>query len=258
MDDSDLLLGEFDDIDDELEEFVFEPDAWDFAIEIGMTLDLEPDAAVLEDLSDAMLVWATGPELERLTDGAVEGIWDHELEALVREGIERVGTRDGWEAAAAAALVEFDRDPRASEVGREIVRYLASQVGGGGYGFVLCLDCLSCGIAAAPRPSRRGLAVRAAIVAARAAAVPDVELRAAVAEAAFRAPAARLATIARRKAVRDRLGYLGRLGARSMPALATELKAIAGEPLPDRAEDDDVWQVACTYLVEREARPLMH
>jgi hypothetical protein len=257
VDDSDLLLGDLDAPDD-LDEFVFEPDAWDFAIEIGMRLDLEPDVAALADLGDAMLVWAKGPELERLTDDAVERIWDDELAALVRQGIERLATREVWETAAAAALAEFDRDPPASEVAREIVRYLASQVGSAGHGFLLCLDCLSCGVAAAPPADRRRLAVRAAIVAARAAAVPDLEVRAALEGATFRAPAARLGTIARRRAVRERLGRIGWLAARSMPPLATELRAIAAEPVPERADDDDVWQVACSYLVEREARPLMN
>jgi hypothetical protein len=260
VDDSDLLLDDFDDFDDldDLDDFVFEPNAWDFAIEIGIGLDREHDRAALDELADAMLVWAEGPELERLTDDAVERIWDDELTVLVRQGIERLGTHDNWQTAAAAALAEFDRDPPSSEVAREVVRYLASQLGSDDHPIFFCLDCLSCAIADVPPVSRRELAVRAAIVGARNAAVPDVELRAALAGAPVEAPAARLATIGRRKAVRERLGRLGRLGERSMPPLATELKAIAAEPLPERAEDDDVWRVACTYLVEREARPLMN
>ena len=42
---------------------------------------------------------------------------------------------------------------------------------------------------------------------------------------------------------------------RSLPVLAWELRAIAGEPLPERAEDDDVWEEVCTLLLAGVARP---
>ena len=129
------------------------------------------------------------------------------------------------------------------------------QLGGADHPVFFCLDCLDQQLSAAPHDERRALAVRVAIVAGRNAAVPEAELRAALASAAVEQPAARLATAARREAVRARLGRLGAFGRESMPVLAAELTSIAVEPLPGRAEDDDVWQEACTHLLTEEARP---
>jgi hypothetical protein len=252
------LDNELDDLDKLLDDFVFEPNGWDFAVEIGIGMDPEVDRPALDELADAMLVWAKGPELERLTDTAVERIWDDELAGLVRDGIERLGTREDWRAAAAAALVEFDRDPSASEIAREVVRYLAMQCGSADHPWFFCLDCMDCALRAAPAEEHRALAVPAAILGARNANIPDVELRAALASALVEAPARRLGTAARRAAVRARLARLGRLGRGSMPMLAAQLRAIAAEPLPERPEDDDVWQVACTHLLEQKARPQMN
>ena len=89
----------------------------------------------------------------------------------------------------------------------------------------------------------------------RNAAVPEDELRAALAEVTSRSPVERLGTAERRAAVRARLGRLGELGRESMPALAAELCALAAEPLPSRAEDDDVWEEVCTLLLAGVARP---
>jgi hypothetical protein len=46
-----------------------------------------------------------------------------------------------------------------------------------------------------------------------------------------------------------RLGRIGSLGCRSIPALAVELQAIAREPLPSRPEEDDVWSAVCEELL---------
>jgi hypothetical protein len=40
-----------------------------------------------------------------------------------------------------------------------------------------------------------------------------------------------------------------------MPELAVELKALAAEPLPDHAADDDVWREACLHLLAEVGRP---
>src|SRR5436309_4971609 len=104
-----------------LDDFVFEPNGWDFAMSIGIGVDPETDRAALDELADAMLVWAEGVELERLTDEAVERLWDDELELLVRGGIVRLAAEEDWRKAATAALAEFDRDPRRSEIAREVV-----------------------------------------------------------------------------------------------------------------------------------------
>jgi hypothetical protein len=247
MDDADLHLL--------LDDFVFEPNAWDFAVDMRIGVDLEADRAALDELADAMLVWAQGPALERLTDDAVERLWDAELEGMVREGIVRLSSLDGWEQGAAAALAEFDRDPPRSEVAREVVRHLAMQLGSADHPVFFCLCCIEEALVRAEPAGRRAHAVRVAIVARRNAGVPASELQDALVEAARCPPAARLGTVARREAIRTRLGRLGELAAESMPDLAVELKALAAEPLPERPEDDDVWQEACVHLLAEVGRP---
>jgi len=132
------------------------------------------------------------------------------------------------------------------------------QLGSADHFFLFFLDCLDCAVSDTPPQERRALAVRAAILGARDAAVPDDELRAALADTLLDSPTVRLATVARREAVRARLGRIGRLGAKSMPLLAAELRKVAAEPLPECAADDDVWQVACAHLLEQGARPAMN
>ena len=112
--------------------------------------------------------------------------------------------------------------------------------------------------AAADPCDRRAHALEAAVVAARNAAVPESELREALAGAMQCPPADRIATVARREAVRTRLGRLGELATESMPALAAELKAIAAEPLPERPADDDVWQAVCVHLLAEVGRPQLN
>lgn len=250
MDDADVELL--------LEDFVFEPNAWDFAVDLRIGLDPETDPRALDELADAMLVWAQGPELERLTDEAVGRIWDDQLEGMVRAGIVRLSAWDGREQGAAAALAEFDRDPPRSEVAREVVRQLAMQVGNNDHPVFFCLCCIEEMLVRAQPAERRAHAVRVAIVATRNAGVPVAEIQEALAGAAHCPPAERLGTVERRAAVRTRLGRLGELGTESMPDLAVELKKLAAEPLPERAADDDVWQEACVHLLAEVGRPALN
>jgi hypothetical protein len=240
---------------DLLDDFVFEPTAWDLAFSLGIGIDPETDPPVLDELADAMLMWAPEPTLERLTAPALDQLWDDELAGLIRAGLERLAARDGWEQAATAALREFDRAPQEAKVTREVIRCLAMQVGGEDQPPFFCLDCLDDAAARVAPSERRPLARRAALVARRNAAVPDDELRAVLADVASSSPLARLGTVERRAAVRARLGRLGELGRNSMPTLASELRALAAEPLPARAEDDDVWEEVCTLLLADLARP---
>jgi hypothetical protein len=242
-------------LDDLLDDYVFEPTAWDLAFAIGIGVDADADRAALDELADAMLVWANGPELERLTDEAVERLWVDELEQWIREGLVRVAADDGWEQAASAALVEFERAPRSAEVSREVVRHLAMQLGGADHPVFFCLDCLDCAMSNADSAGRRELAARVAILARRNADVPAAELHAAFDGAPAHSPSERLGTIGRRQAVRARLGRLGELGRDSMPTLAAELRAIASESLPESALDDDIWEVTCAALLTDLARP---
>jgi hypothetical protein len=237
-----------------LDDDTFEPTAWDFAVSLGIRLDPETDPPALDELADAMLVWAEGPELERLTDDAVERIWDTELEGMVRGGLVRLSGGDGWEEGAAKALAAFDRDPPRSEVAREVVRYLAMQLGGADHPF-FCLCCIEEALVRAEPADRRAHAVRVAILATRNAGVPAAEIEDALADAPRCPPAVRLGTIERRAAIRARLGRLGAFATESMSDLAVELKALAAERLPEQPEDDDVWQEACLHLLAEVGRP---
>ena len=92
-------------------------------------------------------------------------------------------------------------------------------------------------------------------VARRNAGIPEEEVRAARIAARFRSPVETLATDERRRAVRERLGRIGRLARTSMPLLAAELETIGAERLPKQPEDDDVWVELCQLLLREEARP---
>ena len=235
------------------EDFVFEPTAWDLAFAIGIGADPETDRPALDELADAMLVsMPDGERLEALTDVALDAIWSDELETMMRDGLERLRGREDWRTAAEASLVELGIDARAAEVSREVVRHLAMELSHKDTRFFFCVDCLDERIACAGPAGRRRIALEAAIVARRDAAVPPEEL-----VAALRAPAtmATLGTRERRLAVRQRLGRLAAFGCRSLRSLAPELQSIADEPLPDAAADDDVWNVVCVALLAEVAAP---
>ena len=238
------------------DDFVFEPTAWDLAFSIGLGFDPEKDPLLLDELVDAMLMHVDhGPLLERLTDEAMERIWDDELAAEIRTGLVRLTSKEDWAAAASAALVEFDRDPAAAEVSREVVITFAMQIGQEDHPVFFCLCCIEETLPSLEPADRRALARRAAILARRNTAISVEEIQAALANAHVLAPAARLATDERRRAVRARLGRLGELGRESMPQLAVELQALANEPLPDLSEEDDVWEEVCNLLLADVARP---
>src|SRR3954454_24838551 len=204
-DDLELLDDSVDD------DFVFEPNGWDLAVEIGLRLELEPDREALDELADAVLVWADEPVIERLTVAAFPRVWNEELEAAVREGLERLAARDEWRGAVAVALAQLDRDPPSAEVAREGVRHLAMQVGQVGTPFFFCLDCIDEVVKHAPPGDRRSVAIEAAVATVRNA--TGVE-----------------GTEAQRAAVRAQLGRLGELGRDSVRSLAAELRLIATEP----------------------------
>src|SRR5439155_21249046 len=74
------------------EELPFEPTAWDLAMSIRLGFQPESDGAALDELADAMLVWADD-DSERLTDVAVERLWNEELAEDIRAGLARVAVR---------------------------------------------------------------------------------------------------------------------------------------------------------------------
>jgi hypothetical protein len=68
----------------------------------------------------------------------------------------------------------------------------------------------------------------------------------------------RLGTRERRLAVRRRLGRIGSLGRASLPSLGPQLRALAEEPLPETAGEDDVWAVVVAALVEEVMQPALN
>ncbi len=240
---------------DPLDDDVLAPTAWDLAFSIGIGVDPETDRPALDELADALLMWAPEPTLERLTGPALDALWNDEIEQWISEGLVRLSTTAGWERSAGAALAEFERAPRASAVSKEVIRCLAMQLGSADQPVFFCLDCLNESLSSIEPEERRTIALGAAVVARRNAAVPDTELRSALGDVTALSPLGRLGTAGRRAAVRARLGRLGELGRDSMPTLAAELRTLAAEPVPARAEDDDVWEEVCTLLLADIGRP---
>lgn len=235
------------------DDFVFEPNAWDLASAIGIRVEPEDDRPELAQLADAMLVWMDdGPELERLTSGAMSELWTDDLESMIRDGLLGLRRKGGWRRAAEQALAELDRDPKAAEVSREVVRHLALELAHNDTPLLFCLHCLEEHIGKAPPGERRAIALQAAIVARRDAAVPRNRLQPYV---ATRGRRDELGTTARRRAVRRRLARIADFGRASMPTLAAELAAIAEEPLPGDPAADDVWQAVLTHLLAEVAMP---
>jgi hypothetical protein len=154
--------------------------------------------------------------------------------------------------AAQASLADLERDVRAAEVSKEIVRHLALQLASDDAPFSFCVLCLEEHIGRVPPAERRGLALQAAILARRDAAVPRNLLQLRLAALGGRDE---LGTKARRLAVRRRLGRIAAFGRASLPVLAAELRAIADEPLPDDPAADDVWQAVLTQLLAEVAMP---
>src|SRR5437867_11737616 len=125
MDDGDTWDPTAWDLDDEE---TFDPTAWDLAMAIRLGVDPDAHREALDELADAMLVWAD-EEADRLTPAAVSLLWNEELEADIRSGLERVAGRgEEWERAAAEALDEFERDPRQAAITAAVVQDLAAQL----------------------------------------------------------------------------------------------------------------------------------
>ncbi len=225
-------------------------------MEIGLRVDPEADREALDELADAMLVWADDAESERLTDVAVAAVWSGELAALIRDGLARVAELGGeWRSAATIALADVEQLSSGAEVVRAVVQHLAMQLSQQDHPPFFCVCCVDEIVATAPRSKRRELARRVAVVTRRNAAIPETELRAVLATAISEPPVRRLASLARRRAVRARLGRVGRLARKSMPELAAELEAIGAEPLPEQPEEDDIWCEVCDLLLSNLVRP---
>jgi len=242
----------FDNEDDDEEDWQFVPEPWDIAMTFGVGGDPEADRAALDELADAMLMWARGPELEELTTRSIAAVWSEELEGQIRSGLRAAAELgDDWRPSVEAATAAFEQDPKGSPVTRAAVQRLAWDLGSQDASPFFCLCCIDERVAHASPGCRRARAREAAILAVRDVAVSAGEVAAAVAATA----PGRLATDERRRAVRRRLGRLARHGRRSLPALACELERIASEPLPADPALDDVWEVVAHALLGDHAKP---
>jgi hypothetical protein len=242
-------------LSDDDDDFVFEPNGWDLAMSIGLQVDPETDREVLDELADAMLVWAQ-EEADRLAGDAAAALWDDELARSIRDGLKRVRQAGPeWRTAAEGALDELDLLGCRSEIAREVAAHLALQLSHLDDPWTVCICCVDEGLAEAPPERRRELACQVAHLTRRNAGIPDEEVRAALIGARFQSPVRSLATDERRRAVRARLARIGRLARTSMPLLAAELEAIGAEELPERPEHDDAWAELCQVLVRKEVRP---
>ena len=125
----------------ELDDLTFKPTTWDLAMSIGLMADPETDRDALDELADAMLVWADEKLLDSLTDAALPLLWDSEIEAAVREGLVRLAEDAEWSEGASESIEALDVDSGRSEIAREVVRHLAMQLGQADQP-ILCLSLL--------------------------------------------------------------------------------------------------------------------
>ena len=166
----------------ELDELTFEPSAWDLAMSIGLMADEETDRVALDELADAMLVWAEEETLDRLTKDALEHLWEEELEEVIREGLARVGEDPDWSRPASHARQALDEHGKNSEIAHEVVRHLAMQLGQADQPIFACLCCIDDGLETVEPSARREQARRAAVLARRNADIPDEDLQAAISQ----------------------------------------------------------------------------
>jgi hypothetical protein len=236
------------------EDYAFEPTAFDLAMAIGIAADPEADRAALEELADALFVWAEDGVVEPLTTTAIERVWCADLASAIRDGLQRLVEKgDEWEVAASAALQALGVEGDRAEIARAVVQQLAIDLSHQEHPPFPCVCCIDESMTTADESSRRGIALEAVVFARRDAGLSDVDVRDALRQG--EPQIAGLGTIERRRRVRERLGRLGRLGRDSIPQLSAELRAIAAEPVPEDAEADEIWKEVCTSLLVQRARP---
>ena len=234
------------------------------AHELGLTLyarwefDDLPRAA-LEELGDALLVWAPTETLDQITRRALELVWTPQLERDVRDCVVELEADPRYADITARALYELDSDHGGSKLAREFIRQVALQYAHDDLP-LFCLCCIDEAVKNRDGPARRARALEAVAIAAADANVGEAELRGAVRQAGLRPGSlpALLATDERRAAVRARLERLAQLGVLSVPHLSRELRKVLAEPMPADPARDAVWAAACDSLAERLLRPALN
>ena len=209
---------------------------------VGLEWD-DADQAILAPLVDAALVWADSNTLEALAGPIVEQLWGRELREDIEQALDAAAERDGHvRLFLDDAKADLAAGPEGSVLARAIVEQGGFDLAGDDLLPMHCLLCLEEGLAAKPPEERGRAALQVARLARRVLAVPPEEIRAAVADAAVGGldVATILATDERRRTVRDWLGRLAELGARSIPTISEELGTAVQGSTREPAEDP-IW-----------------
>jgi hypothetical protein len=212
----------------------------------------ESNIELLSPLVDAALVWVEDDVLARIAAPIVATMWENELREDIELALDRAEASSYRRKSVRAARRDLAAGPRRSRLARAFLVQAAFELAFAEQEPVHCLLCVEELLRATPPSERRAVALRLSRMASRAAAVPESEVRLAVAEATLgkgpRDAASVVATDDRRRAVREWLLRLAELGSTSVPTLAAELHALVAGPLPP-IQQDDVWRETVAGLI---------
>jgi hypothetical protein len=213
----------------------------------------EPEIELLAPLVDAVIVWADDDVIERIATPIAEELWQGSLRDDIETALaDTAVTSPHVRKRLRKARKDLAAGPREGRIARAFLTQGAVQLAFREQEPIHCILCVQDVLTASAPCNRRSVALRVARMAQRAAAVPDAELRAAVATASFVSGrgdvAVVLATDERRRAVRVWLLRLAELGSTSIPTLAAELRALVDEPFPAVA-DDELWHETVAGLI---------
>jgi len=235
----------------------------DLLDEIGIGLELNSAGPAIEPILAALIGEAPPAALHAAAAGAVEALWDAELETEIRTELEgfraEVGGGDPTLVSriddALRGLAEPSPD---NQVAHVLVWRAAAQLLRRANRNHERVAELERALERAPRTKHRRLTLPISGVASLAADVGDEEAAKAVAEYAFtlstsgrpsrkhhdRAAARlaeRLATDERRESVRASLAELAELSADEFPLASSALQELLGEPFPHDPVKDEIW-----------------
>lgn len=228
----------------------------DAARDLALCIPLEwseSEIELLAPLVDAVLVWADDDAIESIATPIAEELWRGSLRADLESALaEAAVTSPHVRKLLRKARRDLAAGPREGRIARSFVAQGAVQLAFDEQEPIHCILCVQDALTASAPGDRRAVALQVARMARRAAAIPEAEVRAAVATMTFvtgRGDAAVvLATDERRSAVRAWLVRLAELGSSSIPALAAELRSLVEEPFPPAAEDE-IWHETVAGLI---------
>ena len=233
-------------------------DAQDLALELCMRWIFEVPREALDELADAVLAWTDEPELDDLLDRAVASAFSPALEQDLREALNELAQAvPSCEHHARRAVADLDASHAASELVRAFFVQCASEYAHDGLPVMFCLCCIEEGLKHLEPARGRIAACEVAQVAVRDVDLPEDEVAAALRAFALNpgAIAGRLATDARREAMRRRIDRIAALSSRSLPLLSQELRrALEQSRLADPA-DDELWATLCHAVAAEVAAP---